>query len=194
MKVPGKSNVRSCTDWLNENERNWEAVFEGPSASCPSPIAPVPWGREPDGCVAATGMSVQPRRHGSRVKGVSTCPLRPPSSRANHPLPGRAAALGNLPRAGGRRRLGQARSAAHSESGTRSLCRMWHPRPRWRPFPVAGQRTFQRRPSADQSRPEGNLRPSATRPLRSVKRRAPSGCNGSSPTPTAPSDSPHPVR
>jgi hypothetical protein len=40
MKVTGKIKVRSCTDWPNVNERNWEAVFKGPSASCPSPIAP----------------------------------------------------------------------------------------------------------------------------------------------------------
>ena len=40
MKVTGKIKVRSCTDWPNVNERNWEAVFKGSSASCPSPIAP----------------------------------------------------------------------------------------------------------------------------------------------------------
>jgi hypothetical protein len=62
---------------------------------------PVCWGREADGCIAAAGKSVRPRRHGRRVTGVSTCPLRPPSSRANHPLPGRAAAPGDLALVGG---------------------------------------------------------------------------------------------
>jgi hypothetical protein len=107
---------------------------------------PVPWGRKADGCVAATGMIAQPRRHGRRLTGSRPVPYgrRHPGQITlyqvvQHHLRTNLALVVW-------RRLGQARSAAHSESENPPLCRVWHPRLRWRLFPVARQRTFQRCP------------------------------------------------
>jgi hypothetical protein len=101
MKVTGKIKVRSCTDWLNVNERNSEAVFKGPSASCPSPVAPGSLGSQSRWlrCRYRNDRTAPPTWPSTHR--VSTCPLRPPASRANHPLPGRAAPPADQPRAGG---------------------------------------------------------------------------------------------
>jgi hypothetical protein len=91
-------------------------------------------------------MIAQPRRHGRRLTGSRPVPYggRHPGQITLHQVVQHHLRT-NLALVVWRR-LGQARSAAHSESANPPLCRVWHPRLRWRLFPVARQRTFQRCP------------------------------------------------